>query len=282
MTTDDRDRGELTPRRKRADAPSSERSRDAERERKLKIIGRQPLETAIDIAVSRALHRHLADLDRGRREAIRDTARTELLELLRQNGRRVRATSKSQFMDQLEASRNEILAARNAASSELQELQRQLDVYHKMQAADDEVRRSHAGEMLAQANAELGAELARLFRQFEEGRLDARGLQREIMALTARVTRHGWDEAFDERSKEYDGKVDLLERRVAKLNQSLEQSERALQELSRSKNVDAGIASIYRTVQGLSHTEAHWKVKEALLEKLFEANLALQGKVAGA
>ena len=284
MNENEQDRSELRPQRsglRDAGRPGGRTDGDVAR-RRLKIIGREPLETAIDIAVSRALHRHLADLDRGRREAIRDTSRTELLELLRQNGRKVRATSKSQFMDELEKSRNEILASRDAATTEVEELRKQLEVYHNMQAADDQVRRAHAGEMIANANAELGTELARLFERFERGEIDAVGLQEQIRAFTSRMTRQGWDESFEERSKEYESQVDTLERRVAKLNLSLEESERALLELSKAKNIDSGVASVYRTVQGLSQNEDQWKVKEALLVKVFEANQVLQGRAAGA
>lgn len=77
-----------------------------------------------------------------------------------------------------------------------------------------------------------------------------------------------------------DRRIDLLERRITKLNQSLEATERALAQLAQHKNVDLGIASLYRVVQGLSPLEPDLDAKRQMMARLFEANLALQGKVA--
>jgi hypothetical protein len=77
-----------------------------------------------------------------------------------------------------------------------------------------------------------------------------------------------------------DRRIDLLERRITKLSQSLETTEGALQQLALRKNVDLGVASLYRVVQGLSPVEPELQAKQQMMARLFEANLALQGKVA--
>lgn len=70
--------------------------------------------------------------------------------------------------------------------------------------------------------------------------------------------------------------VDVLERRIAKLRELLDQTERALEEMADAKGVGSGIASIYRTVQGLKAGEKGAEQKKEMLSLIFEANLDLQ------
>ncbi|TAJ13020.1 MAG: hypothetical protein EPO68_13400 [Planctomycetota bacterium] len=74
--------------------------------------------------------------------------------------------------------------------------------------------------------------------------------------------------------------IDLLERRIAKLNGLLERTEQALQRIAAMKYVDPGIASIYRGVQGLSADAEALASKRDLLEKIFQANLELKQAIA--
>jgi hypothetical protein len=72
------------------------------------------------------------------------------------------------------------------------------------------------------------------------------------------------------------GRIDMLERRLAKLNETLarteEELERALEETGR----DGGVASIFRTVQGLRETARDFERKRSMLADIFEKNLLLQ------
>lgn len=78
----------------------------------------------------------------------------------------------------------------------------------------------------------------------------------------------------------YESQIDVFQRRIAKLTESLARSERALEDLSRQKSVDPGIASVYRTVQGLSADDDQWELKHELLVRIFEANVALRDTAA--
>ena len=77
---------------------------------------------------------------------------------------------------------------------------------------------------------------------------------------------------------EHQRQIELLERRIAKLTQSLGMTEAELQRVLRSKSLDPGIASIYKSVQGLSGDEVQMELKRALMEKIFEANVELRKK----
>jgi predicted Zn-dependent protease len=77
----------------------------------------------------------------------------------------------------------------------------------------------------------------------------------------------------DGRSRALESKIELLERRLAKLGQALAESEEARAERPVE---DEGVASHYRSVQGLRDSEPNLDRKRALLEVVFKENLVLQ------
>lgn len=70
--------------------------------------------------------------------------------------------------------------------------------------------------------------------------------------------------------------VKVLERRIIKLLRALELAESEIQRLQHEFGTEAGIASIYRTVQGLSPDEPLVEKKRRLMRELFRANRALR------
>jgi predicted RNase H-like nuclease (RuvC/YqgF family) len=78
--------------------------------------------------------------------------------------------------------------------------------------------------------------------------------------------------------RERDMTIDLLERRLAKLASTLEQTERALQRASASQNLERGIESLYRVVQGLSESDPQVDQKRAMMRDIFRANLELRSQ----
>jgi hypothetical protein len=76
--------------------------------------------------------------------------------------------------------------------------------------------------------------------------------------------------------REHLRQVDMLERRIAKLTAQLAEAEAAIERIAKMKNIDLGIASIYRTVQGLSADEDAYKLKQELMQRIFEANYELK------
>jgi Mrp family chromosome partitioning ATPase len=84
----------------------------------------------------------------------------------------------------------------------------------------------------------------------------------------------GSDEAAHRR------RIDQLERRIAKLTQQLEQTEAELKRIAAMKSIDLGIASIYRSVQGLSARDEALALKRSLMRDIFQANLNLRTAMA--
>jgi diguanylate cyclase (GGDEF)-like protein len=80
-----------------------------------------------------------------------------------------------------------------------------------------------------------------------------------------------------ERSRAHEREIELLERRISKLLGLLGVSERELERLAKAPQaVDAGLASIYRTVQGLAPDADQAEKKREMLMKIFDANVALR------
>jgi Mrp family chromosome partitioning ATPase len=70
--------------------------------------------------------------------------------------------------------------------------------------------------------------------------------------------------------------IDIYERRIRKLNQLLAQTEADLARMARMKDVDPGIASAYRKMQGLPSEDEANVLKRSLLQQILEANLELK------
>lgn len=75
---------------------------------------------------------------------------------------------------------------------------------------------------------------------------------------------------------EHNRQIDLLERRIAKLTKALEMTEAELRRIAAMKSIDLGVASIYRSVQGLSPEEECLALKKELMKQIFTANLDLR------
>ena len=247
--------------------------------RNLKMIRRGSLQSALDLAVCRALEAHAQELGSRRSEAIRERAQREFMRLVRSNVRNVRGMSKSEFLTQLEESRDRILLERNKAVDELSKLSVRADAFRKLKEADERARKRSGAASASLHDQELEAGLARLFELAAKGELSSEALRDEIMALAARTARSDRERVSGRRTEEYEREVDVFQRRIAKLNSSLSESESALRDLARAKNVDPGLSSVFRKAQGLADDESQLQLKRELLLEIFEANRTLRKNV---
>jgi len=74
-------------------------------------------------------------------------------------------------------------------------------------------------------------------------------------------------------------KNDVLERRIAKLVEKLGVTESELKRIAQLKNVDLGIASIYRDVQGLGGDAAQAERKREMMKEIFTANFQMKREI---
>ncbi len=105
----------------------------------------------------------------------------------------------------------------------------------------------------------------------------------EIVALEKQVLKLAAHELYEERHKavqaqvaEHRRLIDQLERRIAKLTEILGVTEEELKRVMAMKAIDSGVASIFRTVQGLSGSDQQSETKKAMMGEIFKANLAFQ------
>jgi len=237
--------------------------------KRLTLVNRDVLRRIVMGSVDRAV-------DVAQEGTLIDTLVAELARSLRREGRAIRGLTRRQFLEELERSNHELLQLRRQAESELSNLQAELMLHRRM--LDD----AHAA-MVARADADapifdakVREDLAALFDRAEAGELTLQELRAEVDALVQASSSEGRGRMLDAWAVERDRQVDLLRRRINKLNRSLEASEEALQRLSSHAEEDPGIASIYRTVQGLEMTANHLARKRVMLAEIYRANLRLR------
>ena len=119
---------------------------------------------------------------------------------------------------------------------------------------------------------QLAQKVAAIFESMGQSLPDFGGHRKEVLALAVEKM----ELAHEQMRREHAERVDLLERRLAKVSQSLELTEGELRRALLAKGVDPGVASIYRTVQGLSDVEHDLELKREMMAAIFEANLELR------
>lgn len=105
---------------------------------------------------------------------------------------------------------------------------------------------------------------------------DLETVEKEIIAFAVEELYEGRKKAVEAQMAEHRAMVDQLERRVAKLTSLLGVTEEQLQRVLAAKTIDEGVASIYRTVQGLAADAAQAEQKKAMMGVIFKENLAFQ------
>ena len=231
--------------------------------RRVNVLGVDRIVGLIEEAVESSLRDRLLRFER---TEVADATKKRFLELLQQNQTLVE--DRAAAVREKEAAEEAVREMR----TELEERQRELAAREAEVEARNEARRADQDDRLydafAAAVAAVEPDSTRAARLTE--RLG--GFVLETVQEQRRLEAEAGAAAIEE-------KTDNLRRRVAKLVANLEESERRLDEARNSKDVDGdGVASIYRSVQGLSREEENYEQKKALMANLFEANLSLQKK----
>lgn len=121
----------------------------------------------------------------------------------------------------------------------------------------------------------LGQKVAAMFESMGQALPDFGGHRKEVLALAVEKM----EAAHEQLRREHADRVGMLERRLAKVSESLELTEGELQRALHAKGVDPGVSSIYRTVQGLSDVEEDGELKKEMMAAIFEANLELKAQL---
>lgn len=104
----------------------------------------------------------------------------------------------------------------------------------------------------------------------------ARKAQEALVHAIEDMQTKGADPNLAAELESYKRQIDVLERRIAKLTQLLAMTEDDLRRLIDAKSIDPGVASIYKSVQGLDDAASNAKAKKELMKRIFQANLELK------
>ncbi|MFT5462261.1 MAG: GGDEF domain-containing protein [Planctomycetota bacterium] len=123
------------------------------------------------------------------------------------------------------------------------------------------------------------AQVQALFSKLESRPQEVMFLERELIELVKGLLARARAEASTDAAHGHRGQVDVLERRIEKLKDVLDQTEANLRSVAAAKELDPGVASVYRSVQGLPTGEEGFGRKKEMLTILFEANQDLRRNI---
>jgi GGDEF domain-containing protein len=106
-------------------------------------------------------------------------------------------------------------------------------------------------------------------------------LERRVLELSRAWAQDALAVMMKRAEDRHTSEIDLYERRIQKLAQALSETEEELRRIANLKAVEPGVASAYRSVQGLDQAENQYAAKLSLLSKILQANLELRAKLGG-
>lgn len=202
----------------------------------------------------------------------------ELATSIRRAGSSVQSMTRSDVLSELEQANHELVRWRDRVRAELADLRRQ-EVLQREQLSQshEELVRAVDGGAASRERLTLN-QMRELFRVAQRDSSSFDVLQARIETLVLDAARSEREDLIRDLTAERDRQIDQLERRIAKLVHSLEQSESALRQMAARKDVEGGLESIYRTVQGLSADSPNVARKAMMLDEIFRANIELRNR----
>lgn len=104
----------------------------------------------------------------------------------------------------------------------------------------------------------------------------------DLAAVEAKVlelAKAAFERALAEQARQFQGQLELYERRISKMQVALEETESERDRLARQSPVDHGIASTYRNVQGLALDRGDADPRLGMLRAIAEANFVLRAEL---
>lgn len=228
---------------------------------KVRVIGMDQIARLVEDAVDRVLEERRVEIEEREREFIVAEAREELDRLTKE----VRELSHVRERTMQEVS-----------SSQLRVDELRLELQRSAQDLESARREVQAGALGASPE-DLNQGVQRLVRD-SLGDADPMRADRLSARLVAFVS--GYVEQQRTAPREVDpaaqDQIDRLERRMAKLKARLTEAETELSQTLSGAEVEPGIASVYRKVQGLERSSVQFEKKKGLMDVIFQANMKIQ------
>jgi len=237
----------------------------------------QDLLQVLSRSVARSLSTHADDLPLSRLRTIRSTALKLFVQGVRGRTRTMVGVPKQSFLRELDKNKNRLLMKCDDARAELRRLASSVD--HLRTELPDPTPTDPARDR--ELDGELEQGLRRLFKLHGFGGDRGRALKEGVVAYVLSSSRQQRWQHLKGRLGEHRSQIDMLERRINKLTEALNRTEKVLHQVIHARQLDeAGIASIYREVQGLSLLDGQLLVKQEMLKAIFDANIELHRNIA--
>ncbi|MBL8767758.1 MAG: hypothetical protein JNL94_10355 [Planctomycetes bacterium] len=234
--------------------------------RSVTVLDWSRIDQLIAKAVDDALKKRGVELPPDALASVNQQAREAFARLLEQRDQwRDSAQTLEQQKSELEANLHRLVAELDTARSQLTR-----EKTHRVTAADVAVSRAQMDSFAVR----LKDGLVDLFKDAPAG--GSPELARAAAELAERLLADEKARALTAAKQDQDARIDLLERRIAKLNGMLESSDRLVERLKSAKSIDPGIESEFREVQGLSAADTNAGAKRGLLEQIFKLNVELR------
>ncbi|MFN0207184.1 MAG: hypothetical protein ACKVS6_12845 [Planctomycetota bacterium] len=227
---------------------------------KVTLLGADQLAVLIERALDRALEHRMLELSEPEKARLLERAQEEF-ETLR---------------SQLQGLEGEAEQKRR----ELTNLEGKLTALHK---DFESANASLDAEILAAANLESPIQLlqnepdvAMIFSVISQSGISNQAHAQKAARAVADYLRRERADAAARAAAEQKGRIEQLERRLRKLNETLERTESELESALQNQDREEGAASIFKTVQGLRATAKDFERKREMLSDIFNKNLTLQ------
>ncbi len=244
--------------------------------RRMSVISRAELGTLVTEVVSSSLAKHLRGRDAQMRSSLGHHMHREIFAGIRSTARVVRALKRSEFMKELESSRDLILLRRQRAREELGHWTRLAEIFRDSVSNQREELEKGSLERGQVREESLQKNIRDLFASARQGSIDLVELHGKIEQLTIEATRNERERTSEERAAEHRLEVDLFRRRITKLSSYLGKVEHAiheLDELPESEGIEA-IRNIVGTVE--EGEDLQVEVKSQMMEAVYRSNQELR------
>ena len=231
--------------------------------KRVNVLGLDRVVSLVQEAVYRSLRNRLMGLDR---KQVADETKEEFLRLMQSNQKLSRDREK--LREVTERSGEELVHLRRELAQQRKLLREKLE-----QAAHRRLDGAESDDSAIIARVE---ELSQTLFARRDG--DPEELHKHLLETVLEVVHIERQSAIEAKEELHNREVELLQRRIAKVNQALGDTERQLSETMQGRSTEEGVASMYRQVQGLSRSDSMYERKKELVTEIFRANLALQNR----
>jgi hypothetical protein len=228
------------------------------------ILNVKDLKTLIQDAVDKTLKDLGISLSQEELQKINDRTREEFLRIL--NDR-----------DELKASMRTMGEEMEILKENIRLMKAELDVDNRLlQNEESQILQNKLAQVSHDREANLDSTLlVHLKSLLAESNVDV-AVKDEVLRLTLHLVEKERERSESDIKASQEDRVHKLKRRIAKLNAKLEETEKILEKVRSQENMDQGVASEFKTPQGMDSDAVFREEKKALLKEIFTLNMDLK------